>query len=84
MALTKNMEASAAGKDARRAASEGHWVFLYKLEMPDLDHPASSRMNEATEIIEQIESEGWAMSQMAVYADLRHWSLVMLFRRDPG
>ena len=23
------------------------------------------------------------MSQMAVYADLQHWSLVMLFRRLP-
>jgi hypothetical protein len=37
----------------------------------------------AAEAIEEIESEGWAMSQMAVHPDLRHGRLVMLFRSAP-
>lgn len=57
--------------------------IVCKLDMTNLDSLASSPVNGAAETIEEIESEGWAMSQMAVYADLQHWSLVMLFRRLP-
>jgi hypothetical protein len=36
MAAVKHMKAGAAGKDAQRAASEGHWVFVYELDIPKL------------------------------------------------
>lgn len=59
MATVKHMKAGAAGKDAQRAASEGHWVFVYELDIPNLSSLASSAVSGAAEAIEEIESEGW-------------------------
>jgi len=84
MPFVKNMKAGAAGKDAQRAASEGHSVLVYKFDMPNLNSAVSSTVSGAAEAIEEIESAGWAMSQMALHPGVRHGSLVMLFRRAPG
>jgi hypothetical protein len=83
MAFVKKMKAGAASRDAQRAASEGHSVFVYKFDMPNLNSLVSSTVSGASEAIEEIESAGWTMSQMALHPGVRHGSLVMLFRREP-
>jgi hypothetical protein len=82
MGFIKDMKANTAGGDAERAAAEGHKVFVFKFDMPNLNSSITSSVSGAAEAIEAIEGRGWTLSQMAVHPSVRHGAMVMVFRRD--
>ena len=82
MGFIKDMKANTAGSDAERAAAEGHKVFVFKFDMPNLNSAVTSNVSGAAEAIEGIEGRGWTLSQMAVHPSVRHGAMVMVFRRD--
>jgi hypothetical protein len=82
MSFIKDMKANTAGSDAERAAAEGHKVFVFKFDMPNLNSSVTSSVSGAAEAIEAIEGKGWALGQMAVHPSVRHGAMVMVFRRD--
>jgi hypothetical protein len=81
MGLIKTMKTSTATTEAARAVAEGHKVFVFKFDMPNLNSAVTSSVSGAAEAIEAIEAEGWALSQMAVHPSVRHGTMVMVFRR---
>jgi len=81
MGLVKNAKVSAASDDAKRAAGEGHSVFVYKFGMPNLNSAVSSTVSGAAEVIEAIEEGGWRLQQFALNDDVRRGQMVMVFRR---
>jgi hypothetical protein len=80
MGLVRNVKVSGASEDAKRAAGEGHSVFVYKFGMPNLNSAVSSTVSGAAEVIEAIEDAGWKLQQFALN-DARHGQMVMFFRR---
>lgn len=81
MGLVKNVKVSSATEDAKRAADEGHSVFVYKFVMPNLNSAMSSTVSGAAEVIEAIEEAGWRLQQFALNDHVRHGQIVMFFRR---
>ena len=72
---------SSASTNAARAATEGHKIFVFKFDMPNLNSAVTSSVSGAAEAIEAIEAEGWTLGQMAVRPSVRHGAMVMVFRR---
>jgi hypothetical protein len=81
MGFIKEAKADSAANEAKRAASEGHTVLVYKFDMPNLNSAVSSTVSGAAEAIERIEAQAWELSHTALHPDIRHGSLVMVFRR---
>lgn len=75
------MKTSTATTEAARAVTEGHKVFVFKFDMPNLNSAVKSSVNGAAEAVEAIETEGWPVSQMAVHPSVRNGAMVMVFRR---
>ena len=51
MAFVKDLKVSSASTDAKRAAEEGHSVFVFKFGMPNLNSAVSSSVSGAAEVI---------------------------------
>jgi hypothetical protein len=81
MGFVKNVKVSGATEDAKRAADEGHSVFVFKFGMPNLNSAMSSTVSGAAEVIEAIEEAGWRLQQFALNDHVRHGQIVMVFRR---
>lgn len=77
----KRIKAEAAGQEARRAAEEGHAVFVYNFNMSIWSEggaKVSGPLPGAAERIEAIEAEGWHLEQtVARTAD----AFLFIFRR---
>jgi hypothetical protein len=72
----KQGKANVAGQHARRAASEGHTVLVFRVDMPRNSiegHPISG----IAEQIEAVEAEGWRLDRLGSLGD--HG--IALFRR---
>jgi len=83
MGFIKTMKENTAHQEAARAAAEGHSVFVFKFDMPNLNSAITSSVSGAAEAIEAIEAEGWALAEVAVHPGVRHGAMVMVFRRKP-
>ena len=81
MGFVKTMKVNTGSADAARAAAEGHSVFVFKFDMPNVNSAVTSTVSGAAETIEAIEAQGWTLAQMAVHPDVRHGAMVMVFRR---
>lgn len=81
MGFVKDMKANTASKDAARAVAEGHQVFVFKFDMPNLNSAVTASVSGAAEAIEAIEREGWLLSNMSVHPGIRHGAMVVIFRR---
>jgi len=83
MGFVKTMKVNTGSADAARAVTEGHTVFVFKFDMPNLNSAVTSSVSGAAEAIEAIGAEGWTLAQMAVHPSVRHGAMVMVFRRAP-
>ena len=81
MAFVKDLKVSSASTDAKRAAEEGHSVFVFKFGMPNLNSAVSTSVSGAAEVIEAIEAAGWRMQDFALNSDVKRGQMVMVFRR---
>jgi hypothetical protein len=83
MGFIKNAKASSAGRHAELAELEGHSVLVYRQNVPWSSSGASGPVSTAAEVIESIESHGWALASFAYdEQQARNGAMLLLFRRD--
>jgi hypothetical protein len=85
MGFINNAKAEGAGKRAREARDKGDTVLVYKFIEANTNSKATAPMTGMADQIQAVESEGWALSNMAAAEGKaltgERVSLVCLFRR---
>jgi hypothetical protein len=81
MGLVIDTEASAAAGQAARATREGRTVLLYRQHFPASVAGQPDPVGDLAEVIEAIESQGWALAQLAYdERKSRAGGVLLLFR----
>jgi hypothetical protein len=81
MGLVIDTEASAAAGHAARATRESRTVFLYRQHVPASVAGQPDPVGDLAEVIEAIESQGWALAQLAYdERKSRAGGVLLLFR----
>lgn len=82
MGWVKDAKATAIGKEAARAVSEGRRVFVCRINQPIANSGFSGSLSGMAEQIEAIEAEGWSLDQSSFSHDHKgHPSGFFVFRR---
>lgn len=81
MAFLKQAKSDLASDHARRAAEEGHRVFMLRVNPGMFDTGFSGPVNAFAEQIEAVEQTGWQLTQMSFTGDDKKGTGYFLFRR---
>jgi hypothetical protein len=81
MGFIKQAKADSFANSARRAAEEGHQVFVVQFRGAMMHNPALSRpVQDAAEMIESVEANGWQLDKMTGIEWHDNITLICLFR----
>jgi hypothetical protein len=85
MGFIKQAKADNFASSAKRAAEEGHQVFVVQFRGAMMHSPALSRpVQDAAEMIESVEANGWQLDKMTGIEWHDNITLICLFRNaDP-
>jgi hypothetical protein len=82
MGWIKDAKANTAGRHAELAELEGQTVLVYRQNVPFSSSGSSGPVSTAAEVIESIESHGWALDSFAYdEQQARDGAMLLLFRR---
>ena len=82
MGWIRNAKSKIANDNATRAWGEGHSVFVWNQNIPLSMATLSGPIPDTAEVIEAIESVGWALQSMEYAAmHAKNGSIILLFRR---